>query len=417
MKKWIIGGCILIVVGIIGYFIERNYELKQLEALKKLKKEKAVLVQKINKNYHPQVKVVRDTDLYQIKKEKYVKSGKVTKDMEFTLEDRTNEEKEEEYFKIDGMNAYISYQDVTPIEKRAIHDIYKNYIPFNLDIVTKNPVLYEKEKQLFALEGDYTFKVLGKSSELYYVEFNQMFLSIPKKYITREVEKHYTDLKNAVDVAVLNYHFFYDEDKGETCDQVICHERKTFVEHLNYLKEQNFFATDMESFSLYLDGTIQLPEHTVLITIDDGVESVKTIAIPLLNEYKMNATIFLITAWYTPEEYTTDYVECHSHTHEMHEANVCPGDPGKGGGLTCLDPEVIKKDLQASRERLHGSTALAYPFYDYNDYAIEQLKNNGFTMAFQGGFEKAKPGIDKYKIPRYSISTDFTMDTFKKIVN
>ncbi len=417
MKKWLIGGFVLVILGITGYFLERNYELKQIEALKKLKKEKAELVQKINKNYNHEVKVVKNADLYQLKKDKYIKSGKVMKDIQLTLEDRTKEMKEEEYFKIDGLNAYISYQDVTPIEKRTINDIYKNYIPFNLDIVTKNPKLYQKSEQLFDLKGEYTFKVLGKSSEVYYVEFNKMFVSIPKKYVVREVEKHYTDLKNAAEVAVLNYHFFYDEEQGETCDQMICHEKKFFVENLDYLKENQFFTTDMESFSLYLDGTIQLPEHTVLITIDDGAESVKTIAIPLLNEYKMHATVFLISAWYGPEEYTTDYVECHSHTHEMHEAGVCPGTPGKGGGITCLDPEVIKKDLQASRERLHGSTVIAYPFYDYNDYAIEQLKNNGFTMAFEGGFKKAKPGIDKFKIPRYSVSTDFTMDTFKNVVN
>lgn len=417
MKKWLIGVFILFVIVATGYFLERNYELKQIEALKKLKKEKTELVKKISQNYNSQVKVTKDTNLYKLSKGKYIKSGKVVKDVELTLEERTKENKEEEYFKVHDMEAYVFYQDVTPIEVRKINDIYKNYIPFNLDVVTNNPKFYQKDKQVFELNGNQTFKVLGKSKDAYYVEFNSMFLSIPKKYVVREIEKHYTDLKNAEDVAVLNYHFFYDEENGETCNQVICHEKKVFVEHLNYLREQNFFATDMESFSMYLDGIIQLPEHTVLITIDDGDESLKRIAIPLLDEYKMHATVFLITAWYAPEDYVTDYVECHSHTHEMHEANVCPGDPGKGGGITCLDSEVIKKDLQSSKERLHGSTVLAYPFYDYNDYAIEQLKNNGFTMAFKGDFEKAKPGIDKYKIPRYSVSTEWSMDTFKQVVN
>lgn len=418
MKRWVtILFVLLFLGGITWYFIERDYEIKQVEALKKVQKERTKLIKNIEKHYNQTVKVIKNTKLYSLEKGKYKEKGTISKDVTLTLSKRDEGMSDEEYFKIEGMDFYISYQDVTPIDNRIINDIYKNYIPYNLDIVVKNADFYDKDQKVLSIQGKKQFTVLGKSETAYYVEFNDTFLSIPKDNVVKEVEAHHSDQKNAEDIAVLNYHFFYDEEQGESCDQIICHEKKTFIEQLNYLKEQQFFTTDMNSFSLYLDGIIQLPEHTVLITIDDGDESVKRVAIPILTEYQMHATVFVITAWYNPDEFTNKYIECHSHTHEMHEAGVCPGDTGKGGGITCLDPEIIKKDLQQSKTSLHGSTVLAYPFYDYNDYAIEQLKNNGFTMAFKGDFESAKPRIDKYKVPRYPVSTDWTMQTFIDVVN
>ena len=213
----------------------------------------------------------------------------------------------------------------------------------------------------------------------------------------------------------MNYHFFYDKENGEVCNQIICHEKQFFKEQLDYLKNNNFFTTDMESFSMFLDDIIKLPKKTVLLTIDDGGQGVKEVAIPMLTEYQMNATVFLVTSWYNPSEYENEYIECHSHTNNMHNDGVCPME--QGGGLTCLSEEEIKNDLQASRNILNGSTAIAYPFYEYNDYAIEQLKKNGFELAFIDGGKKASIGCDKFKIPRYVMSTNWNINDFISAVN
>ena len=242
-----------------------------------------------------------------------------------------------------------------------------------------------------------------------------MFLSVKKEDVVKEYESHNTDLESATDIAVLNYHFFYDKENGEVCNQIICHEKQFFKEQLDYLKNNNFFTTDMESFSMFLDGIIKLPKKTVLLTIDDGGQGVKEVAIPMLTEYQMNATVFLVTSWYNPNEYENEYIECHSHTNNMHNDGVCP--MKQGGGLTCLSEEEIKNDLQASRNILNGSTAIAYPFYEYNDYAIEQLKNNGFKLAFIDGGKKASIGCDKFTIPRYVMSTNWNINDFISAVN
>ena len=62
----------------------------------------------------------------------------------------------------------------------------------------------------------------------------------------------------------------------------------------------------------------------------------------------------------------------------------------------------------------------AYPFFDYNNRAIEILKKAEFKMAFIGqsstnGF--SKPGINKYKIPRKTVFSNTNVDKLKEILN
>ena len=68
----------------------------------------------------------------------------------------------------------------------------------------------------------------------------------------------------------------------------------------------------MKEVEMYVDGKIRLPK-SVLITIDDGGKTKD--GIDLLTEYKMYATIFLVTSWFDPKDYyKTEFIELHSHS-------------------------------------------------------------------------------------------------------
>ena len=80
--------------------------------------------------------------------------------------------------------------------------------------------------------------------------------------------------------------------------------------------------------------------------------------------------------------------------------------------------ESLLEDLKKSRESLNNTTYFCYPFYDYNDRAIELLKQAGFTMAFAGqNGNDVKVGQDKFKIPRYVIYSNTSMNTFVNYVS
>ena len=267
------------------------------------------------------------------------------------------------------------------------------------------------------LANKYSLPIIIKDTDKYGVEFNNRLLYVKKNDVKEINKNNNTDKKNSSGIAVLNYHAFYDENNAEekaNCTTEICHSKKQFKSQLNLIKEKDMLTLQMKEVEMYIDGKVQLPK-SVLITIDDGPKT--KIAVDLLTEYKMYATIFLVTSWFDEKEYyKTDYIELHSHTHNMHDGGKCHG--GQGGAIKCLPEEEIQKDLKQSREELNGSTVFCYPFYEYNDYSIKMLKQAGFTMAFIGESNNSDNlihvGSDKFRLRRFVIVTYTTISDLNK---
>ena len=159
---------------------------------------------------------------------------------------------------------------------------------------------------------------------------------------------------------------------------------------------------------LYLEGKLRAPKNSILVTIDDGARAEGFI--PLLEEYQVNATLFLVSSWYPVSNFQSDYMEIASHTHNLHTPRVCSG--GQGSPLKCLEKTKLVADLKTSREVLSGTEAFCFPFYEYNDYGISALKEAGFKMAFIGGHKKATRGVDLFKIPRLPLRKDTTLQQY-----
>lgn len=183
------------------------------------------------------------------------------------------------------------------------------------------------------------------------------------------------------------------------------------------IKDDNFFTPKMNELEMYIDQKIQLPQKSVVITFDDGTRA--DVAKKYVDEYKINATLFLITSWFNKEQFESEYFEVHSHGDNIHNGGLCSG--GQGGEIKCMEHDKLLTDLKTSRDKLNGSTVFCYPFYEYNDYSIKVLKEAGFTMAFAGeragGKIKVTPGIDKFRLPRWVIVNYTTQKQFISYVN
>jgi len=214
-------------------------------------------------------------------------------------------------------------------------------------------------------------------------------------------------------IAVLNYHFFYSP--GEHCGQGICLNTNKFEEQLKYLKDNGYKTLTMDEFVDWMYGRIELPKKSVLLTIDDGAMGTGTHngnkLIPLLEKYQAHATLFLITGWWDINNYKSDYLEIESHTFDMHTEGVCSG-VARGAKMLCLDYATALADLKKSISITGSSDAFCYPFYAYNDNAINMVKEAGFKVAFAGGGYKATRNSNKYAIPRYPIYDSTSLSTF-----
>jgi len=217
-------------------------------------------------------------------------------------------------------------------------------------------------------------------------------------------------------IAVLNYHFFYDGNGGEICDETICLDVHKFREHLNYLKENHFKTLTMSEFKKWMYGEIELPNKSILITVDDGAMGTGTHngnkLIPLLEEYKMHATLFLITGWWSIDNYRSPYLDIQSHTNDMHQYGSC----GRGQ-INCATYEEAKADLERSLAVVGNNDSFCFPFYMYSSTSLQAVKDVGFQLAFVGGNRKATRSNNKYLIPRYPIQSDITLQYFMQIVN
>lgn len=389
----------LLVLGSVGgYFIYKKYENEKNEEAR-LK-----LIKEINSYYNDVVEVTSDTNLYQLKNDKYIEVGKVYAGEKFNLE-KVKIDENTKYFPIKDLGYYISYKDLKEgvLDNKDLR--YKKYLVFNENIVTKDKVnLYRNGKVVYTFNFSIDEEIIMKDDNGYYIEyFNELFF-VNKEDVLKVYDSNNTTDIEADSVPVTVYHFIYLE--GDTsCNEGICHHENQIKEHFNYLKENNYFTMTTTELRLYLEGKIRVPKNSILVTIDDGARAEKFI--PFLEEYKINATLFLISGWYPVEKFASPYMELASHTHNLHTPGVCAG--GQGSPLKCLDKTKLVADLKQSRDVLSGTEAFCFPFYEYNDYGISALQEAGFKMGFIGGQRKATKGVNLYKIPRISFNRYTTL--------
>lgn len=368
----------------------------------------------ITSNYNDYVIATTDTDIYN---KKLKKIGKIYKDTKILLDDKKNIK--DKYYKLKNADIYIKYDSVTKSDAFTYENeykTYKNYIVYNENIKTKsNYKLLNGDNTLYEFNNSDTYKIIIKDEEKYGIEFNDQLFYIKSEDVESNIESANSDNVIAKDIAVLNYHYTIDKnsDEGKECRQTICMDQNQVEEEIKYLKDNNFYPVTMQDLYLFLTGKIQLPEKSVSITIDDGWYLARMISI--LEKYQMQGTLYLIGSLASPSDYTSQYLEIHSHTWDMHTPNVCNG--SHGGGLLCLDEQTILDDLKKSRESLNNTDILCYPFYEYNARTIELVKKAGFKMALAGGYRKAKPGDNIYAVPRFELGNYTTMNDFVNAVN
>lgn len=210
---------------------------------------------------------------------------------------------------------------------------------------------------------------------------------------------------------VLMYHFFYDKNEREPQDGNWI-EINDFEQQMKYLSENNFYFPTWEEVEEYIEGKTELPEKSVVITVDDGDPSFFELGVPIIQKYNVQATSFVVAYWYGDvAQNKENNISYQSHSYDMHKG----GSNGKGVMLSWSYEKMVE-DLKTSQEVLGGANIFCYPFGQYNELDIKALKDTGFKLAFttQGG--RVKKGASKYELPRVRISGTTSLESFIKKV-
>lgn len=398
---------IAIVFSFFAYWKHQETEKEKTQETQRIE-----LIKEIKSHYSSNVIVVKDTNLYKDNDGKKESVGTISKDQVISL-DEIEITENTKYFYSKDLDMYISYKDVEPFSEEFIIDKrYENYLLFDENVVTKDKVNLIKDGNIsYTLNFAIDRPIIMKEDNGYYIEyFNQLFF-ISSDDVANTYENSNNTLEEASSVPVTCYHFIY-LGQEDYCDEIICHSKEQIESHFKYLTQNNYFTINTTELRYFIEGKLRLPKNSILVTIDDGPRAENFI--PLLEQYKINATLFLVSSWYPKEQFASPYMEIASHTHDLHTGGKCPG--GQGGWIKCLEHDKLLADFTTSRETLDGTEAFCYPFYEYNNYTISVLKEAGFKMGFAGGQKRVTKGIDLFQIPRITIHSTTTLEEYINFV-
>ncbi len=228
--------------------------------------------------------------------------------------------------------------------------------------------------------------------------------------ITAVLAKCFGTTESADGVPVLNYHQINDIDKNSLTIGV-----EQFRCQMKYLSDNGYNTITPFQLADYLEGKSTLPEKPVLITFDDGYQDNYKNAYPILKEYGMTATIFLISDYVNtyPNYVTWDEV------HEMLENRiVMQSHTLNHEDLTKIPQDQLYKYLTDSKLALEWYTKqpvefIAYPCGEYSDSVIENVKKAGYRGGFTVNYGLASKQDNIYTLDRVPIFGN-DVHTFQK---
>jgi peptidoglycan/xylan/chitin deacetylase (PgdA/CDA1 family) len=186
-------------------------------------------------------------------------------------------------------------------------------------------------------------------------------------------------------VPILCYHRFGDAAGRMSVSPA------NFALQLDWLARNGYHVLRLPQLAGFLQGREPLPRRSVVITMDDGYESVLLQALPLLRRHGYPATLFVYTdfvgardalSWNQLRELAASGlvdVQAHSKTHR----NLVQRLPGEDEARyrQALDEEV--REPRELLERRLGVTvrAYAYPFGDADTTVLQALQRERYQLA------------------------------------
>ena len=218
-----------------------------------------------------------------------------------------------------------------------------------------------------------------------------------------------------IKIPVICYHSINKDPSGKS--PIIISPEK-FRQHLKAIKDNGYTTLTMTQFNDYILGDKPIPEKSVLLTFDDGYMDNYTNAFPILKEFNMNATIFVISSYLDGKEYMSpsnvkemsDYgidIESHTVSHLR---------------LSELSYEQQLNELKNSKDALEKLTnkpvvSIAYPEGKYNEDTTKAVKEAGYSMGFTIDRGYVGVGDDTVKLNRLCVDYTYKPYNIEKILN
>jgi len=220
-------------------------------------------------------------------------------------------------------------------------------------------------------------------------------------------------------VPILVYHQFAEKSTNKMIVS-----RAAFEAQMQLLKDKGYRVVTLEQLLAFVEFRGQLPDKSVVITIDDGWRSMYDIVFPILKKYGYPATLFVYTQLITGSGKSLSWdqvremaaqgldVQCHTITHR----NLAQRQDQESADqyYATLLREITDSARTLELKLGKRPTFLAYPYGDTNGLAVALLRRNGYQAAFTVVREPNPFFAPNFRLSRAMIFGDADLTKFEK---
>jgi len=264
----------------------------------------------------------------------------------------------------------------------------KNLIVFFLSLAILSPIGLVIDLKLTEVKTDPqkypthtpTLVKIDKDQEIVASNFSQESLKLPQESSIKTIKAP----QKTVRLPILTYHYVENvQNPKDTVRKKLDITPDVFEKQLQTLKNGGYETVFVKEIADALDHQKNLPEKSIALTFDDGYSDFYWVVFPLLKEYQMKATIYVVADFLDQPNYlstgqvkelgSSGLVEIASHS--LHHFS-----------LSGLKKEVAENEIFESKKKLEAITGnnvfdFAYPYGSFNQEVEDLVKKAGYQTA------------------------------------
>ena len=269
---------------------------------------------------------------------------------------------------------------------------------------------------LYFFKKDWIYAIYD--SMIYAKESMQIQLSGEYKKENYDASKVYYKKEKNIRIPILIYHKIVETNPARNLAYLEI-TPQNFEKQIKGLLDYGYQVISYEDLIAYYNGQKALPERVVLITFDDGYESVYQYAFPIAEKYQIPMTTFVVDDIMQTQDYLTweeakqmydsgwFYIYSHGKTHIYYDQET----PEELVGQITEAMNHIEQELGKTQEKV-----FTYPYGAYTDEHRKTMWEAGFIQNLTNDKINDADTLDLSGLSRiYILNHDSIYSVLKKI--
>jgi len=191
---------------------------------------------------------------------------------------------------------------------------------------------------------------------------------------------------------------------------------EVFESQMNLLYTLGYKTISVEQLVQAIQHGAQLPAKPILLTFDDGGETVYTEALPIMQKYGFTGTAYIVYNYIGAGLFMD-----RDQIRELHTAGWEIGSHSVNHIELPTHPSKQLDEIVNSRWRLESYLdvqirSFAYPFGAYNEDSLYYVRYVGYIAAMGLGDESVQGRENLFYLYRQSITADLPLDAFARLL-